>query len=406
MKKIDFKQSKYIAPLVVYAFALFLGYKVDEKVFAPDKEKVNEALVKSDDLNGRLPDAQMKDGIGGKRENMKKTFGRVRDLSAMGTLESDRDSLHQTEDYESKYTDEEAKVIAEKAREAEMETKRQELEKRLKAAEERGRSLGASADDADEVNRLRRQQEMDELERKLGLVRRAGRAEVPADTASAKPDESGRKKDVAADEEDSNPNAVKELSDDEKGTLVVKKVTETSGYFNTLSENDSESRLIRAIVDEEVKATDGSRVRLRLLDDVIIGETALKKGSYLYATVSGLGSQRVKGQVKSILVGDELLKVSLTVYDTDGQEGLYVPGNVLRETAQDVAGSAMSGGSTNLTDGSYGSNGFGQWASQAVQQATTRTTQAISKAIKKKKVRIKYGTQVYLVNGRNEKKKK
>ena len=186
----------------------------------------------------------------------------------------------------------------------------------------------------------------------------------------------------------------------------MKKVTETSGYFNTLSENDSESRLIRAIVDEEVKATDGSRVRLRLLDDVIIGETALKKGSYLYATVSGLGSQRVKGQVKSILVGDELLKVSLTVYDTDGQEGLYVPGNVLRETAQDVAGSAMSGGSTNLTDGSYGSNGFGQWASQAVQQATTRTTQAISKAIKKKKVRIKYGTQVYLVNGRNEKKKK
>ena len=148
MKKIDFKQSKYIAPLVVYAFALFLGYKVDEKVFAPDKEKVNEALVKSDDLNGRLPDAQMKDGIGGKRENMKKTFGRVRDLSAMGTLESDRDSLHQTEDYESKYTDEEAKVIAEKAREAEMETKRQELEKRLKAAEERVNTVTPSPGEA------------------------------------------------------------------------------------------------------------------------------------------------------------------------------------------------------------------------------------------------------------------
>ena len=69
---------------------------------------------------------------------------------------------------------------------------------------------------------------------------------------------------------------------------------------------------------------DGSRVRLRLLDDVEINETVVPKGSYLYATMSGFGNQRVKGSVKSILVDDELVKVSLSLYDTDGLEGRYI----------------------------------------------------------------------------------
>ena len=81
-----------------------------------------------------------------------------------------------------------------------------------------------------------------------------------------------------------------------------------------------------------IKAVDGSRVRLRLLDDVEINETVVPKGSYLYATMSGFGNQRVKGSVKSILVDDELVKVSLSLYDTDGLEGLYVPGSTFRET--------------------------------------------------------------------------
>ena len=68
---------------------------------------------------------------------------------------------------------------------------------------------------------------------------------------------------------------------------------------------------------------------------------------------------------------DELVKVSLSIYDTDGLEGLYVPISQFRETSKDVAGRAMH-----------------------------NTGHAISKAIKKNKVKLKYGTFVYLVNGR------
>ncbi len=50
---------------------------------------------------------------------------------------------------------------------------------------------------------------------------------------------------------------------------------------------------------------------------------------------------------------DELVKVSLSIYDTDGLEGLYVPISQFRETSKDVASSAMSG-SMNMNTSGYG----------------------------------------------------
>ena len=59
---------------------------------------------------------------------------------------------------------------------------------------------------------------------------------------------------------------------------------------------------IRDSIDEEVKAVDGSRVRLRLLDDIEIGDETIRKGTYLYATMSGFGKQRLQGKVESIFL--------------------------------------------------------------------------------------------------------
>ena len=189
-----------------------------------------------------------------------------------------------------------------------------------------------------------------------------------------------------------------------ESNIVVKKAKADSDYFNTLSENEDNNNLIKAIIDEEVKAVEGSRVRLRLLDDIDINGTLLTKGSYLYATMSGFSKQRVKGQIQSVLVGDEILKISLSIYDTtDGLEGLYVPASQFRETAKDIGSSAMQS-NMNMNTG-YGGNSVTQWAGQAIQNAYQRTSNAISKAIKKNKVRIKYGTQVFLVNSKNEKKR-
>ena len=53
---------------------------------------------------------------------------------------------------------------------------------------------------------------------------------------------------------------------------MTKKTKEVSDYFNTVGKDKEKDKLIMAIIDENVKAVDGSRVRLRLLDDIEIGD--------------------------------------------------------------------------------------------------------------------------------------
>jgi conjugative transposon TraM protein len=185
--------------------------------------------------------------------------------------------------------------------------------------------------------------------------------------------------------------------DSETPGKVTKKTKEVSSYFNTLGLEKNKSHLISAIIDEEVKAVDGSRVRLRLLDDIEINGITVGKGTYLYASMSGFGKQRVKGKVESIFFDEEIFKVNLSLYDTDGLEGLYVPMSSFRETTQDIASSATQGGN-NLTENSTGGTGIKSWASQAMSNATQKAMSALGKNVKKNKVKLKYGTKVYLID--------
>ena len=246
----------------------------------------------------------------------------------------------------------------------------------------------------------RQQEALDELNKALAEARLKGQKgleDVPAQsdrttvTATASVTSTGTV--------ESNPDAVNVPAEDSESQTVVKARKQTSDYFNTLAENEPEPRLIKAIIDENIKAVDGSRVRLRLLDDVEINGMMLEKGSYMYATMSGFGQQRVKGNVKSLMVDDELVKVNLTLYDTDGLEGLYVPQSSFRETGKDIASGAMSS-QMSINNGSY-DNTFRQWGMQAIQNAYQQTSNAISKAIRKNKASLKYGTFVYLVNSRD-----
>jgi len=194
--------------------------------------------------------------------------------------------------------------------------------------------------------------------------------------------------------------AVKELDEDGAAKEVVKLMNKSSDYFYTIAENEPEPQLIKAIIDENVTAVDGSRVRLRLLDDVMISDCMLEKGTYLYATMSGFGAQRVKGNVQSILVEDELVKVNLSIYDADGLEGLYVPSSKFRETAQNVAGGAIGGNMNMNTTG--GGNMLQQWGMNALNNAYQKTTSAVASSVKKNRAKLKYGSFVYLINGREK----
>ena len=400
LKKINWKQPKYMLPLIIYFPLLFVGYHT-EKAEIPDA-----SMTTTEYLNPELPDAKMKgDGIGNKYESMLKSYGRIDDFTAMNNI--DRNNDEEKEDYDSKYSDEERELL-----ESQDAQKLADLQRQLQESAQKGQEV-ASGNILSEEDRLARSQQrereaMDELNRVLAQARLQGQQAMQSpkvnDAGNENSDSVGKQPTKVEGNLTVNERVVKGVSDDDEAQEVVKKVKTTSDYFNTIANADEEPNLIKAIIDENVKAVDGSRVRLRLLDDIEINEVVVPKGTYLYAQMSGFGSQRVKGSVKSILIHDELIKVNLSIYDTDGLEGLYVPSSSFRETSKDVASGAMSNTSTLTSNNTSGGNALTQWGNQAISNIVQKTSNAIGKSIKKNSAKLKYGTFVYLINGKEKKK--
>ena len=390
MKKIDYKQPKYVLPMILYPLILGTGY-FTIGMFTTEVKSVDKNLMVTNYLNSELPEAKIDDELGSKRENMVNAFGDAKDYTAVENAE--RDSVKGKEEYQTRYNNGEAAAIV--RHDAELENLRQfQRRKQEIAARNMGKDdfvVPLSEEDRRNARRLRGREGREESEELLAQARAQGRSVTGSSPYEDDDEESTHKKGHSKETASSSENS------EEKAETVVKVMKTESEYFNTVSQNAPGSSLITAIIDENIKAVDGSRVRLRLLDDVEIGGLIVPKGTYLYATMSGFSKQRVKGKVGSVFVGDQIKTINLSIYDTDGMEGLYVPSSTFRETAKDIGSSAMQ--QSMSLDGSSSNSSVSQWAQQTVQQAYQRTSQAISKAIRKNKVKLKYGTRVYLING-------
>ena len=394
-------------PAILYIPILFLGFFVI-RLFGTEKVEVDKSNLETTEfINDKLPDANIKgDGIGDKYTNMLNDFGKIKDESAVENIERGGEDIK--EEYTSQYSDAEVAAMDQSSRQA------QESMEKLRQLQEQMRQQQARDDNfTDERPNGNTPEEDETLEslrkaleeaRQQGLRQASGMDSATDSHANRDDEPATQSKEETNGLVTVNEKAVTEIAEEAEPEEVVKTQKETSDYFNSIITNEPEHKLIKAIVDEDVKAVDGSRVRLRLLDDIDIGERTIPKGSYLFCIMSGFSQQRVKGTVKSVLVNDELVKVNLSIYDTDGMEGLYVPRSSFRETTQDVASGAMSQ-SMSINDGSATSS-MGRWGMQALQNAYQKTANAISKGIRKNKVNIKYGTQVYLINSKEKKQTK
>lgn len=398
--KINFRQPKYVLPAIVYLPLLFTGYFVCD--FFNLKPVETSKMETTNYYNDKLPSANIKgDGIGQKYQNMVENFGKIKDGSAVENIEGRTEK--EKEKYESQYSDAELATMDSTSESSKNTTEQiEEIKNRIHNQQKKDESLSSSDLSEDERKLLELRKALEEAQKE---EENTSSEEVNDDELSeaARKIKSSMQRNQSKDKEDevieTNVNAVKSLDENDKTEEVVKKHDEASDYFNTINNNEPDHKLIKAIVDEDIKAVDGSRVRLRLLDDIDIGERTIRKGSYLYCTMSGFGQQRVKGNVTSVLFNDELVKINLSIYDMDGLEGLYVPRSSFRETTKDISGGALDQ-SMNFNS-TTSDNTFSQWGMQALQNAYQKTTSALSKNIRKNKVKIKYGTQVYLINSKN-----
>ena len=179
-------------------------------------------------------------------------------------------------------------------------------------------------------------------------------------------------------------------------TMQVSK-TRNLGAFNHISKQ-KENFTIKSVIDENIKGYLGSRIRLRLLEDIFIGKkkVQVKKGTFLYAEISGFSQQRVFLNIVSVMVDNDIYPINLSIYDMDGMKGLYVPSSAFREMTRELGANSIQG--VNVESGQ---GFFTSLAGNLFQSAS----QAVTAIIRKNKVTLKYNSYIYLIDEKDLKKK-
>ena len=376
--KINFKQPKYILPLIVLPFLCFCFYvfhhgAAKQQVVAKQTGAINTSVgevspdVKKQDLTDKL-DAY--------RNQYKETDGN-NSVTAIPTEQPANKSIA--------------------ANKAKLDSINQLMSRRF-----RSRPGTVSSQDqqmAEALNRLNERQKtvpdnssspatkdpMALFRQQMAYMDSIRKASDPAYIAEKQKQDAKAKADAmkAADK-----------------TLVVTKATENSDDFNTvMPEKDRE--FIKVVIDEGLTGYAGSRIRLRLLDDMQAGPWLIKKNTYLYALISGFNGQRVTLSVKSIVYQDKILPVKLEVYDLDGLEGLYVPESAFRDFTKDLGVNTVQGVTIdNSGSGSVAS----QFMMSTVDKVFESTSSAIASIIRKNKAKIKYNSYLYLIDNHAQQK--
>lgn len=387
MIKVNFKQPKYIFPLVIFVPLCALIYFVMQTFGGGESGKQE---VATDRINMELPEARAEEA-GDKMYEMSRRFGDEDAFTAVGSLGEEKT---EDESLEHGYSEEELNRLD--AAEAERIRQQQEMEELERSLAESRKHINSYAygdktpgnDDTEDFARDLKEIQRRSYERQKAIESGLGIGQEEADEAARK------------QRADSIARVREEEKERNRPNLVIKSEETNADKFHTVEAESStaDATLIRAMIDQTTKAKEGTRLRFKLLDDVTVSGTRLKKNTYLYGTVTGFGQQRVRAAITSILVGGKFIKVNLSVFDNDGMEGFYVPESAFRDFVKDAGASTVQQNISFESDG-YGSGISGEAvALQALQNMYNSATSALSSNIRKNKAKIKYNTIVYLIN--------
>jgi len=390
--KIDFKKPKYILPLIALPFLFLLNYGLlsfSKDTGITSEEGTAELQENIGNVSEQIQNSRIDDKLNAFRSRYKNADG----YTAINNLKLD---VEEREVIESQYNEEEKRMldsidnalknsIYQSKTEVPSFTPKQysnrpippsissEDEELLKAIEQLqgGHQQSRGYDDPPRYD-----DSMELFKAQMAVIDSISKANDPEYRKLEKEEISG-----------------KEVVQEPK--VKVSKARTSHEVFNTVRVGEDNS-FIKAIVDEDLeKGTLGGRLRIRLLDDIVVGGTLLEKGSYLYALIAGYDSQRVKLSITSVMVDDKIFPISLSIYDNDGMEGLYVPASAFREFTKDLGGNAAGGMNIQMQQDPSSMN---QLYMSTLQRLFTSSSQAMSKTIRQNKVNLKYGTFIYLID--------
>lgn len=159
----------------------------------------------------------------------------------------------------------------------------------------------------------------------------------------------------------------------------------------------TERNTISACVYGNQTITDGQAVKLRLLEPMAVDDMIIPRNAVV------VGAGRIQGErlgisITSLEYEGTIIPVELMVYDSDGQEGIFIPNsmelNAIKEVAANMGGSL--GSSINIS-----TDAGAQLASDLGKGVIQGTSQYIAKKMRTVKVHLKSGYKVMLYQERD-----
>lgn len=150
---------------------------------------------------------------------------------------------------------------------------------------------------------------------------------------------------------------------------------------------------LKVVVDRTTTLKEGDNVVLRLMETAKVQGLRIPRQSRLIAAAKIEGN-RMHLLIKSIEVDGHIIAVKLSAYDTDGQEGVYIPGsediNALKEVGANIGGSM----GTSFT---FASSAKDQIISEAARGVMQGASQLLQKKLRTVKVTLTGGYRLFLV---------
>jgi conjugative transposon TraM protein len=171
----------------------------------------------------------------------------------------------------------------------------------------------------------------------------------------------------------------------------------TSNKFYSIKGRNNGNNLvqnsIQAVVHETQTLVEGSTVKFRLMNDIIINGLLIPKDNFIYGKASLIGDRLII-LIKSIIYRNDLMPVNLSVYDLDGLEGIYIPGSITQEIVKQTSDNAIQNMGLNSLNSTLGT--------QAISAGIDAGKNLLTRKAKLIKVTVKAGYQVLLENNNNE----
>ena len=166
------------------------------------------------------------------------------------------------------------------------------------------------------------------------------------------------------------------------------------GFHSLVTTTTSPTRnTLKVVVDRTTTLQEGDYVALRLLETARIKDIRIPKQSKLIAQAKMEGN-RTRLHIKSIEIDGQIMPIKLSAYDTDGQEGVYIPNSenvsALKEMGANIGGSM----GTSFT---FASSAKDQIISEAARGVMQGASQLLQKKLRAIKVTLKGGYRLFLV---------